>query len=122
MNIGVIARVPLDEGGLSGKLMMNSQFPDNDWRARYFGAENLPPTVARAEALKELLPEAMSLPEMALRYILTNPIVSTTIVGMRNLHHLQEDVKVSDGKGLSQGLILELKAHRWDRKVTPWSD
>jgi aryl-alcohol dehydrogenase-like predicted oxidoreductase len=122
MNIGVIARVPLDEGGLSGRLTLNTQFPESDWRTRYFGPENLPPTVARADALKELLPDNMSLPEMALRFILSNKIVSTTIVGMRTLDHLRQDLLVSDGLGLSSELIGRLRAHRWDRQVAPWSD
>jgi aryl-alcohol dehydrogenase-like predicted oxidoreductase len=122
MNIGVIARVPLDEGGLSGKLTASTRFPESDWRARYFGPENLQATVMRAEALKDLLPGNMGLPEMALRFILANKTVSTTIVGMRNLDHLQEDLSTSDGKGLPKELVARLSAHRWDRKVAPWAD
>jgi aryl-alcohol dehydrogenase-like predicted oxidoreductase len=122
MGIGVIARVPLDEGGLSGKLSSNTHFPETDWRARYFGPENLNPTVMRADALKGLLPANLSLPEMALRFILANNVVSTTIVGMRTLNHLQEDLRTSDGKWLSKELIVKLRAHRWDRKVALWSD
>jgi len=122
MNVGVIARVPLDEGGLSGKLTTDTHFPKDDWRARYFGPENLDPTVRRADALIKLLPENMSLPETALRFILANKTVSTTIVGMRTLDHLQEDLRTSDGNGLSKELIVKLRAHRWDRKVAPWSD
>jgi aryl-alcohol dehydrogenase-like predicted oxidoreductase len=122
MDIGVIARVPLDEGGLSGKLTDKTRFPRTDWRARYFGPENLHQTVLRANAVKDLLPKGMSLPEMALRFTLTNTTVSTTIVGMRNLEHLNEDVRVSDGIGLPEELVTKLRPHRWDRKVAPWSD
>ncbi len=122
MDVGVIARVPLDEGGLSGKLTDDTHFPRDDWRARYFGPENLRQTVVRANALKELLPGDMSLPEMALRFTLTNKNVCTSIVGMRNLDHLQEDLRVSDGIGLPEDLISQLRPHRWDRKVAPWSD
>jgi aryl-alcohol dehydrogenase-like predicted oxidoreductase len=122
MNVGVIARVPLDEGGLSGKLTDDTRFPERDWRARYFGPENLHPTVVRANAVKELLPENMSLPEIALRFILSNRTVSTTIVGMRTLQHVHEDVSASDGSGLPSELIAQLRKHRWDRKVAPWSD
>jgi len=122
MGVGVIARVPLDEGGLSGKLTDETRFPESDWRAGYFGPENLHPTVVRANALKEYLPEKMSMPEMALRFILSNPTVSTTIVGMRTLKHLEEDISVSDGKGLPDELITQLRPHRWDRKIAPWSD
>jgi aryl-alcohol dehydrogenase-like predicted oxidoreductase len=122
MNVGIIARVPLDEGGLSGKLTVDTRFPKKDWRARYFGPENLSPTVRRANAVKELLPADMSLPEMALRFILSNNAVSTTIVGMRTPSHLSEDVRVSDGIGLSAELITRLREHRWDRKISAWSD
>jgi aryl-alcohol dehydrogenase-like predicted oxidoreductase len=122
LDIGVIARVPLDEGGLSGNLSTNTRFPKTDWRAKYFGRENLQSTVSRADALKELLPETMNLPEMALRFILSNTVVSTTIAGMRNLNHLQEDFLASDGKGLSKELLSKLRPHRWDRKIAPWSD
>jgi aryl-alcohol dehydrogenase-like predicted oxidoreductase len=76
----------------------------------------------RADALKDLLPENLSLPEMALRFILANKAVGTTIVGMRTLNHLLEDLRAGDGRGLSEELIVKLRAHRWDRKVAPWSD
>jgi aryl-alcohol dehydrogenase-like predicted oxidoreductase len=122
MGVGVIARVPLDEGGLTGNLSDETRFPESDWRSKYFGPENLHPTVLRANALKELLPNEMSLPEMALRFILSNPTVSTTIVGMRTLKHLEEDIRVSDGRGLPGNLISQLRSHRWDRKLAPWSD
>ncbi len=122
MNVGVIARVPLDEGGLSGQLTDETRFPKTDWRAKYFGPQNLHPTVVRANALKELLPDGMSLPEMALRFILSNKDVGTTIVGMRTLDHLNENVGVSDGLGLPGELITRLRLHRWDRKIAPWSD
>lgn len=122
MDIGVIARVPLDEGGLSGKLTDETRFPRNDWRSRYFGPENLHPTVVRANALKALVPPDMSLPEMALRFVLSNPTVSTTIVGMRTIDHLRENIRVSDGVGLPADLAARLRPHRWDRQVAPWSD
>ena len=122
MDVGVIARVPLDEGGLSGQLTDETHFPKADWRAKYFGPQNLHPTVVRANALMELLPDSMSLPEMALRFILSNQEVSTTIVGMRTLDHLHENVGVSDGLGLPGELIAQLRLHRWDRKIAPWSD
>jgi aryl-alcohol dehydrogenase-like predicted oxidoreductase len=117
MNTGVIVRVPLDEGGLTGKLTADTQFPANDFRTRYFGSGRLADTVTRAEALKQLLPGAMNLPEMALRFILSNPVVSTTIVGMRSYNHLQENLKTSDGKGLPQELIARLRDHRWERSM-----
>jgi aryl-alcohol dehydrogenase-like predicted oxidoreductase len=122
MGVGVIARVPLDEGGLSGKLTKDTKFPPEDWRARYFGSENLRETVDRAEALKNLLPEGMTLPELAMRFSISHPAVSTSIPGMRKPENVRQNIAVSDGKPLTPELIETLRAHRWDRKVAPWSD
>jgi aryl-alcohol dehydrogenase-like predicted oxidoreductase len=63
----------------------------------------------------------MTMPDMALRFILSNPTVSTVIPGMRRLKHVETNVGVSDGKGLSPDLVQRLRAHRWDRKPTRWS-
>jgi aryl-alcohol dehydrogenase-like predicted oxidoreductase len=122
LNIGVIARVPLDEGSLAGELTTETRFPKNDWRSLYFGPENLPSTVTRVDKLKKVLPRGMTLPEMALRFILSNPVVSTTIVGMRHPKHVRENLSVSDGKLLDKELLRELRRHRWDRQPQPWSD
>jgi aryl-alcohol dehydrogenase-like predicted oxidoreductase len=122
MGVGVIARVPLDEGGLSGELTKNTKFPKHDWRARYFGPKNLKRTVERADELRELIPEGTTLPEMAMRFILSNLSVHTIIPGMRKLEHVEQNIATSDGTRLSEELIEKLRAHRWDRKVAPWSD
>lgn len=122
LNVGVIARVPLDEGGLSGKLTKDTKFPKGDWRSGYFGPENLANTVDRAEELKKVLPPGMSLPEMALRFVLSNPTVSTQIVGMRKPEHVRQNIAMSDKGPLSPDLLKELKRHRWDRKPAQWSD
>jgi aryl-alcohol dehydrogenase-like predicted oxidoreductase len=120
--IGVIARVPLDEGSLGGKLTATTKFPAGDWRAGYFGPENLSQTVARVELLKRVLPHTMTMPEMALRFIVSNPDVSTTIIGMRKPPHVKENVATSDAGGLDAGLLQTLKGHRWDRTPQRWSD
>ena len=122
LNVGVIARVPLDEGSLGGKMTLETRFPKDDWRAGYFGPENLANTVRRVEALKKILPDGMTLPDMALRFILSQPSVSTTIVGMRKLEHVRNNVAASDAGPLDKGLLAELKKHRWDRKPQRWSD
>jgi aryl-alcohol dehydrogenase-like predicted oxidoreductase len=116
LNIGVIARVPLDEGGLSGTLTLDTKFPEGDWRNGYFSPENLANTVARAEKLKALLPDSITLADMALRFILSNPDVSTTIVGMRKLKHVEGNLALSHAGPLDPGLVKELRKHRWDRK------
>jgi aryl-alcohol dehydrogenase-like predicted oxidoreductase len=122
MNIGVIARVPFDEGSLGGKMTMETEFPKDDWRSGYFGPENLRPTIERVEKLKEILPPDMTLPEMALRFILSHPVVSTTIAGMRKPEHVKMNIAASDAGPLDKNLLAELKKHRWDRKPTRWSD
>jgi aryl-alcohol dehydrogenase-like predicted oxidoreductase len=122
LNIAVIARVPFDEGSLTETLMKDSRWPEGDWRNRYFGRENLAPSVERANALKKIVPEEMTLPELALRFILQNPTVTTTIPGMRKPRHVLANTSVSDGKPLPAGVIAELRRHRWDRKPAPWSD
>jgi aryl-alcohol dehydrogenase-like predicted oxidoreductase len=122
LNIGVIARVPLDEGSLGGKMTANTSFPPGDWRSKYFGPKNLAATVARVDKLKKVVPPRMTLPEMSLRFILSNPDVSTTIVGMRKMAHVKENIAVSDAGPLDADLLLDLKAHRWDRVPQSWSD
>ena len=122
LNIGVIARVPLDEGSLGGKMTLETRFPESDWRSKYFGPENLGNTIPRVEKLKTVVPSGMTLPQMSLRFILSNPAVSTTIVGMRKLDHVRQNMALSAQGALDQGLLQQLKAHRWDRAVKPWSD
>ncbi len=122
LNVGVIARVPLDEGSLGGKMTAETRFPKGDWRAMYFGPKNLGPTLERVEKLKAVLPSSMTLPQMALRFILSNPVVSTIIVGMRKPDHVRQNIAVSDAGPLDAELLRKLKAHRWDRKPEPWAD
>ena len=120
-NIAVIARVPFDEGSLTGTLNADTRFPSNDWRSKYFGQENLAPTLERVAALRTAFPE-FPLPELALRFAITHPAVTTAIVGMRNKAHLAENL-TSIGKGpLSDDVVKRLKSHRWDRKVTAWAN
>lgn len=122
LKIGVIVRVALDEGSLSGKMTRETKFPKDDWRSGYFNPENLNNTMDHVDKLKKILPKGMSLPEMALRFTISHPAVSTTIVGMRKLEHVRENCALSDKGPLSPELLKELKKHRWDRKPAPWSD
>jgi aryl-alcohol dehydrogenase-like predicted oxidoreductase len=122
LNVGVIARVPLDEGSLGGKMTLETTFPADDWRSKYFGPANLAKTVARVEKLKSVLPPSMTLPEMALGFVLSNPIVSTTIIGMRRTDHVRQNIVVSDAGPLDASLLRELRRHRWNRKPKRWSD
>lgn len=128
MNVAVIARVPFDEGTLTGTLTKDSKWPEGDWRNTYFVPENLTASVERADALKKLLEEwnkehstKMSMPEMALRFILSNPTVSTIIPGMRKLSHVESNIAAGEAGALPADLLGKLKKHRWVRKPTPWS-
>ncbi len=114
--------MPLDEGSLGGKMTLETTFPKGDWRAMYFGPKNLPPTIERVEKLKTVLPPGLTLPQMALRYILSFPAVSTIIVGMRKPEHVRQNIAASDAGGLDAALLRKLKDHRWDRKPEPWAD
>jgi aryl-alcohol dehydrogenase-like predicted oxidoreductase len=120
-NIGVIARVPFDEGTLTGTLTKDTVFPEKDWRATYFVKENLLSSVEHADALKPLIPQGMTMAEMAIRFILSNPDISTTIPGMRRIRNVESNMSCSDGKRLPINLLHDLKDHRWDRKPTEWS-
>ncbi|MFL6285480.1 MAG: aldo/keto reductase [Pyrinomonadaceae bacterium] len=122
MDVAVIARVPFDEGTLTGTLTKESHWPEGDWRNTYFVPENLIPSVERADALKPVAANAaVSMPEMALRFILTNPTVSTIIPGMRKTKHVESNVAASDAGPLPSPLLEELRSHRWERRPTKWS-
>ncbi|MFN2198131.1 MAG: aldo/keto reductase [Anaerolineales bacterium] len=121
MEVAVIARVPFDEGTLTGNLTLESSWPEGDWRNSYFVPENLTSSVAHAEQLKPLIPEGMSMAEMALRFILNNPTVSTIIPGMRKLQHVRSNLAASEIGPLPDALHQQLLQHRWDRTPTEWS-
>ncbi len=120
-NVAVIARVPFDEGTLTGLLTKDTTWPEGDWRNTYFVPENLNSSVDHADALKPLVPEGMTMAEMALRFILAEPAVSTIIPGMRKLRHVESNIATSDAGPLEPGLMSELQKHRWDREPTDWS-
>lgn len=121
INVAVIARVPFDEGTLTGNITKESTWPESDWRSTYFVPENLHSSVEHADALRPLIPEGMTMPEMAMRFILNNPTVSTIIPGMRKLRHVEANIACSDAGPLPADLHEKLRAHRWDRQPTEWS-
>src|SRR6185436_17044507 len=128
MDVAVIARVPFDEGTLTGRLTKDSTWPEGDWRNTYFVPENLIPSVERADAVKKTLEEwnrdrgtKITMPELALRFILGNDEVSTIIPGMRKLSHVQSNTEASDAGPLPQELQEKMRGFRWVRKPAPWS-
>jgi aryl-alcohol dehydrogenase-like predicted oxidoreductase len=115
-NVGVLARVPLDEGGLSGKLTPDTKFGPNTFQHSYFRGGRLKETCARVDRLKAFLGrDRPSLPILALKFCLSHPAVSTVIPGMRRPEHVDENCSVSDGKILSDEEKRALKGHAWAR-------
>lgn len=120
-DVAVIARVPFDEGTLTGNLSLDSTWPEGDWRNTYFVPENLKTSIEHAEALRPMVPKGMYMPEMALRFILNEARVSTIIPGMRKLTHVESNMACSDAGPLPSDLHTALRSHRWDRTPTAWS-
>ncbi len=119
--VAVIARVPFDEGTLTGSLTRDTTWPAGDWRATYFVPENLEASVAHAEALRPLIPAGCTMADMALRFILSNSDVSTVIPGMRKSTNVEANVAAAAAGPLPPELIAQLRKHRWDRTPTEWS-
>lgn len=113
--VAVIARVPFDEGSLAGAVHRGMSWPEGDWRNLYFSPDKLDETMDRIDALTSELPAGLSLSETALRFILSNPAVSTTIPGMRRISHVEQNLAASDAGPLSPPLVAALRRHRWSR-------
>jgi aryl-alcohol dehydrogenase-like predicted oxidoreductase len=120
-DVGVIARVPFDEGSLTGTLSLQSTWPAGDWRGTYFVPENLRTSVEHADALKPFVPAGSNMAEMALRFILNNRDVATIIPGMRKIKNVEANIVASDKGPLPAALHAELRKHRWVRQPTAWS-
>jgi len=115
LGVAVIARVPFDEGTLTGTLTPASRWPEGDFRNLFFAGDKLRASVEHAERLRPAIPPGMTMPELALRFILANPDVTTVIPGMRKRAHVDENLAVGDGMPLDPAVIQRLRAHRWDR-------
>lgn len=119
-DVGVIARVPFDEGALTGKITPDTEFPRGDWRNAYFKGDRKRQVHERAQSLSKLLgDEATSLPELALRFCLHPKEVATVIPGMRTITHVESNAAVAEQPPLSPKLLAELRKHRWIRNFYP---
>jgi len=116
LGVAVIARVPFDEGTLTGTLKLDTTWPDGDFRNLYFAGDKLRASVEHAEQLRPDIPSGMTMPELALRFILANPDVGTIIPGMRKRAHVDANLGASDGKPLDAAVLQRMRAHRWDRR------
>jgi aryl-alcohol dehydrogenase-like predicted oxidoreductase len=121
LDVAIIARVPFDEGSLTGTMTRGMKFPEGDWRNLYFCEENLAPTIDRVDALRADVPPGMTMPDLALRFILSNDTVSTVIPGMRSVPHVHSNIATSDADSLDAATLERVRAHRWDRTPTEWS-
>jgi aryl-alcohol dehydrogenase-like predicted oxidoreductase len=113
--VAVIARVPFDEGSLTGTMRAGMSWPEGDWRNWYFTRDKLAETLGRVEAVRTDLPPGLTLPEAALRFILACPDVSTVIPGMRRPRHVEQNLAVSEAGPLGADLVARLRHHRWTR-------
>src|SRR5918999_146432 len=115
-DVGVIARVPLDEGGLTGRIDADTEFEGDDFRAHYFRGDRKREVHERATAIAtDIAIDDRELAEAALRFILSEPAVSTVIPGMRSLRNVQRNVAASDAGPLTPDERERLRAHRWVR-------
>jgi aryl-alcohol dehydrogenase-like predicted oxidoreductase len=115
-DVGVLARVPFDEGSLTGTIGPDSEFPEGDFRNNYFRGDRLQEVDERVRAiLDELAIERDQLAEVALRYILSHPVVTCAIPGMRSVRNVERNAAVGDGRGLPEEQVAALKKHRWVR-------
>lgn len=118
--LGVIVRVPFDEGALTGQIRAGTVFPAGDWRAEYFKGDRRADAERRSQALARLLDdEVRTLPELALRFCLSSPVVSTVIPGMRRAAHVQQNVAASAKGALPASLLSKLEAHAWEKNWYP---
>ena len=114
--VGVIVRVALDEGSLTGTIRADSTFPEGDWRNNYFGGNRKAELQEHLRAIeRDLGIDTPQLPETALRFVLSHRAVSTVIVGMRSVRNVERNAVIADGQGLNAEQVTRLHAHRWDR-------
>jgi aryl-alcohol dehydrogenase-like predicted oxidoreductase len=115
-DVGVIVRVALDEGGLTGRIRADTEFAENDFRSHYFRGDRAGQVEERVDAIcAELGISTDQMAETALRFVLSEPAVSTVIPGMRSVRNVERNMAVGDGKGLPSEQIEKLRAHAWDR-------
>lgn len=116
--VAVIARVPFDEGSLTGMLTPESRLSKKDWRQHYFTPERIPEVCERVEKVRQAVIGQGTLAQVALKFILAHPAVSTVIPGMRSVKHVDENLQAS-GAALAPHTLAALKTHAWPRNFYP---
>jgi aryl-alcohol dehydrogenase-like predicted oxidoreductase len=116
MNVGVLARVPFDEGSLTGAITEHTVFPPEDFRSQYFQGDRKKQVVQHLAALeRDLGITREDLAEIALRFTISHPAVSSTIPGMRTVRNVERNAAASDKGPLTEAQLKILKRHAWDR-------
>jgi aryl-alcohol dehydrogenase-like predicted oxidoreductase len=114
-DIGVLARVPLDEGGLTGKIDADTKFPAGDFREFYFKGGRKGQVAEHVAALRRDLKDGADVAETALRFCISHPAVSSVIPGMRTVRHAESNMALSAQGPLPEETLAVLKRHAWDR-------
>ena len=115
-NIGVIVRVALDEGGLTGKITPDTSFEDSDFRSNYFRGDRKQHVYERVKKIASDLSITLDqMAETALRFVLSHRAVSAVIPGMRTVRNVERNCLIGDGRGLPAEKVEKLMAHRWVR-------
>jgi aryl-alcohol dehydrogenase-like predicted oxidoreductase len=115
-NIGVLARVPLDEGSLTGTVTQDTKYEGDEFRAWYFRGDRRKQVVEHVNALRRDLDGVSgSLAEIALQFVLSNPAVTTVIPGMRRVRNVESNVSVSNRGSLPPPVLQTLKRHAWNK-------
>jgi len=116
MQVGVLARVPLDEGGLTGAITEDTQFEPGEFRESYFRGDRKRQVVEHVEALKRDLRDVPgTLPQIAIRFCLSHKAVTSVIPGMRRIETVESNCRAASAGMLDEKTLAILKRHAWDR-------
>lgn len=114
-NIGVVARSPLDEGGLSGHLDESTTFAPGEFRESYFQGDRKKQVAEHVDALRKDLGPDANVAETALRFCISQPAISTVIPGMRTKRHAESNTAVPEKGPLAAETLAMLRRHTWKR-------
>jgi aryl-alcohol dehydrogenase-like predicted oxidoreductase len=116
MKVGVLARVPLDEGGLTGSITEQTVFEPGEFREAYFRGDRKRQVVEHVAALqRDLAGQPGTMAEIALRFCLSHKAVSTVIPGMRRVETVESSCRVPNAGPLDAETLAILKKHAWQR-------
>jgi methylglyoxal reductase len=116
-NVAVIARIILDEGGLTGFLTEQTEFPDGDFRNKYFDVLPRSIYIEKVDALRQYIPEyADSLAELAIKFAIHDSGVNVALTSMQVQEYARENIAAVDKQRLPDEIFEKLRVkHRWIR-------